>query len=211
MPRKNSPALKSIGARLDGLAGPKYWRSLDELSRTSEFQEYLHREFPESASEWSASADRRNFLSLMGASLALAGLAGCKPRAEEKIVPYVRQPEQIVPGEPLWYATAMPQNGYAMGVLVESHMGRPTKIEGNPEHPSSLGGTTAQAQASILTMYGPGPLADDQLPTPDSDVGRVSHAPRPATRCIAAASGRRDCGYSQGRLLHRRCSTSLLG
>jgi molybdopterin-containing oxidoreductase family iron-sulfur binding subunit len=81
---------------------------------------------------------RRNFLKLMGASLALAGLSGCAGQPAEKILPYVRQPEELVPGKPLFYASAMPLGGYATGVLVESHEGRPTKIEGNPPS-ASLG------------------------------------------------------------------------
>jgi Fe-S-cluster-containing dehydrogenase component len=104
----------------------------------------------------SASVDRRNFLKLMGASLALAGLTGCRARQPvEKIVPYVRQPEAIIPGKPLFYATAMTLAGYAIGLLVESHEGRPTKIEGNPQHAASLGGTDVFAQASVLDLYDP--------------------------------------------------------
>lgn len=141
--------------RLEGLHGDAYWRSLEELAGTKEFQEYLGREFPENASEWTDAVSRRNFLKFMGASLALAGVAACTRQPEEKIVPYVRQPEEIVPGKPLFYASAFTLGGYATGVLVESHMGRPTKIEGNPEHPASLGGTDVFSQASILCLYDP--------------------------------------------------------
>ncbi|MEK7817931.1 MAG: molybdopterin oxidoreductase, partial [Actinomycetota bacterium] len=91
----------------------------------------------------------------MAASLALAGMTGCTRQPAEKIVPYVRAPEQFVPGKPLYYATALSLGGYASGVLVESHLGRPTKIEGNTLHPASLGATDAFAQASILTLYDP--------------------------------------------------------
>jgi molybdopterin-containing oxidoreductase family iron-sulfur binding subunit len=91
----------------------------------------------------------------MAASLAFGGIAGCTRPPQETIVPYVRAPEELVPGKPLFYATAMPRNGYALGLLVESHQGRPTKIEGNPEHPASLGATDATAQASILSLYDP--------------------------------------------------------
>ena len=92
----------------------------------------------------------------MGASLALAGLNACRAAPlDEKIVPYVNQPEEIVPGRPLFFATAFPMGGVGTGVLVESHEGRPTKIEGNPNHPASLGATDAFAQASILTLYDP--------------------------------------------------------
>jgi molybdopterin-containing oxidoreductase family iron-sulfur binding subunit len=147
--------LAAIRARLAGTPGKTYWRSLEELAETEEFREFLHREFPRQASEWADPVSRRQFLTLMGASLALAGLNACTRQPDEKIVPYVRAPEQIVPGRPLFFATAMPLRGFAQGVLAESHMGRPTKIEGNPQHPASLGATDAFAQASVLTLYDP--------------------------------------------------------
>ena len=99
--------------------------------------------------------DRRRFLQLMGASMALSGLGACTRQPKETIVPYVKQPEQMVPGKPLYYATAALHAGYATGILVESHMGRPTKAEGNPEHPASLGATDLYAQASVLELYDP--------------------------------------------------------
>src|SRR5690242_15213629 len=105
---------------------------------------------------WSDPVSRRHFLQLMGASLALAGLSSCvSSRPKEEIVPYVRAPENLVPGKPLFFATAMPLSGFATGLLIENHLGRPTKVEGNPEHPASLGATDAFAQASILTLYDP--------------------------------------------------------
>jgi len=96
---------------------------------------------------------RRDFLSLMAASMALA--AGCKAEPPEKIVPYVRPPEELLPGTPLYFATAIPASGYAIGLIVESHEGRPIKVEGNPDHPASLGATDVFAQASLLTLYDP--------------------------------------------------------
>src|SRR3954464_6875093 len=128
-----------IRERLAAAQGKRYWRSLEELTDTPEFQEYLHREFPDDATEWTDPVTRRQFLTLMGASLALAGLSGCStsPAPAEKIMPYVRQPEEIVPGKPLFFATAMTLGGIASGLLVKSHEGRPTKIEGNPDHPAS--------------------------------------------------------------------------
>jgi Fe-S-cluster-containing dehydrogenase component len=102
-----------------------------------------------------SAVDRRQFLRLMAASLALAGLGACTRQPDEKILPYVRQPEHLVLGNPLYFATAMPLAGIATGLLVESHEGRPTKVEGNPEHPASLGTTDAWAQASILGLYDP--------------------------------------------------------
>src|SRR5690606_37306687 len=95
------------------------------------------------------------FLKLMSASLALAGVGACTRQPYEQIVPYVRQPEDIVPGKPLFYASALVQGGYARPVLVESHMGRPTKIEGNPDHPASLGAADSFTQAEILNLYDP--------------------------------------------------------
>jgi MoCo/4Fe-4S cofactor protein with predicted Tat translocation signal len=135
--------------------GPEYWRSLEELAGSQEFQEALHREFPKGASEWLDTVSRRGFLKVMGASLGLAGMTGCVKLPNEPIVPYVRQPENVVPGKPMYYATAVTLGGYASPVLVESHLGRPTKIEGNDLHPASLGGTDIFTQASILGMYDP--------------------------------------------------------
>src|SRR5688572_33495746 len=91
----------------------------------------------------------------MGASIALAGVSACTRQPAEKIVPYVRQPEEVVPGRPLFYATAMPEGGFAHPLLAENHMGRPTKLEGNPEHPASLGATDLFGQATVLTLYDP--------------------------------------------------------
>jgi MoCo/4Fe-4S cofactor protein with predicted Tat translocation signal len=136
-------------------SGPQYWRSLEELAQTDGFYEMLHREFPRQASVWPEAASRRDFLKLMSASMALAGLAGCVKLPLEPIVPYVRQPDEMVLGKPLFFASAMPFGAYATPVLVESHEGRPTKIEGNPDHPASLGGSDVFAQASILDMYDP--------------------------------------------------------
>jgi MoCo/4Fe-4S cofactor protein with predicted Tat translocation signal len=135
--------------------GPEYWRSLEELAGTPAFQEALHREFPKGASEWLDKASRRGFLKVMGASLGLAGMTGCVKLPLEPIVPYVRQPENVIPGKPMYYATAMTLGGYANPLLVESHLGRPTKIEGNDQHPASLGGTDIFAQASLLGLYDP--------------------------------------------------------
>ncbi len=135
--------------------GPVYWRSLQELAGDPEFQERLHREFPKGASEWLEPVSRRNFLSLMAASIALAGITGCVKQPLEEIVPYVVQPNDIVPGEPKFFATAMTFGGYAIPLLVTSNMGRPTKIEGNPQHPASLGGSDLFSQASILGLYDP--------------------------------------------------------
>jgi molybdopterin-containing oxidoreductase family iron-sulfur binding subunit len=147
--------LESVRMRLTAATGPEYWRSLDELAGSAAFQDLLHREFPHGASEWLDPASRRTFLKLMGASFALAGVTACTKQPLEKIVPYVKQPEEIVPGRPLFFATATTLGGYATGVLVESHEGRPTKVEGNPAHPASLGATDVFSQASVLGLYDP--------------------------------------------------------
>ena len=151
--------------------GKKYWRSLDELADTDVFREFVAREFPQQAEGWHDPIERRTFIKLMGASLALAGLTGCVFQPAEKIVPYVNQPEDHVPGKSLFFATAAPLFGAATPILVRSNEGRPTKIEGNPEHPNNRpvefpaddpyrdprgsSATDIFAQASILNLYDP--------------------------------------------------------
>ena len=151
----DSNDVQVLREKLQGTRGRTYWRSLEQVAETPEFKEFLHREFPHNASEWLDPVGRRGFLKLMGASMALAGVSACTRQPEEAIVPYVRQPEEVIPGKPLFYATAMPFAGSGVGLLVESHEGRPTKVEGNPDHPSSLGATDLFAQASILGLYDP--------------------------------------------------------
>jgi molybdopterin-containing oxidoreductase family iron-sulfur binding subunit len=146
--------LRALQQRCTTASDAALWRSLEELANSAAFQALIAREF---AYPLDADAvSRRRFLQLMGASLALAGLAGCTNQPEEKIVPYVQAPETVIPGQPLFFATAILLGGMATGILVESHMGRPTKIEGNPQHPASLGATDALTQAAILSLYGPG-------------------------------------------------------
>ena len=132
-------------------------RGLHDYMNSAAFRDAMADEFPEDAAEWTDPVSRRNFLTIMGAGLALAGATGCSPRpaSMRKIVPYTRQPEQMIPGVPLFFASAAPMAGYATGVLVRSHEGRPVKIEGNPDHPSSGGGTSAIDQASVLDLYDP--------------------------------------------------------
>ena len=147
--------LAAVRARLAGTRGPQYWRGLEEVAETPEFEALLDREFPRFAAEWPRGVSRRSFLELAAASLGLAGLTACTRQPIERIVPYVRQPEQILPGRPLFFATAAKLGGYATGVLVESHEGRPTKIEGNELHPATLGRSSVRMQASILDLYDP--------------------------------------------------------
>ncbi|HWW50800.1 MAG TPA: TAT-variant-translocated molybdopterin oxidoreductase [Verrucomicrobiae bacterium] len=154
---KNSIDLAAAEAKAAEQGGRRFWQSLEELSDTKEFRNFLENEFPANAQaeKDSDGPNRRDVLKWMAASAAMAGLGACTKLPTEKIVPYVRPPEEIIPGKPLFYATSMPLGGVATGVLVESHMGRPTKIEGNPEHPGSRGGTDVFTQASILGLYDP--------------------------------------------------------
>ena len=151
--------------------GKKYWRSLEELEDSPVFREFVAREFPQQAEGWQDPIERRTFIKLMGASLALAGLSGCVFQPPEKIVPNVKQPEEQVPGKSLFFATAAPLFGAATPVLVRTNEGRPTKIEGNPDHPNNRpldfpaedpyrdprgsSATDIFTQASILDLYDP--------------------------------------------------------
>jgi MoCo/4Fe-4S cofactor protein with predicted Tat translocation signal len=135
-------------------SGKDYWRSVDEFVDTPEFEEFAKREYPVHSENWDE-VSRRTFVKLMGGTLALAGLSGCVIQPPEKIVPYVRPEEDLLPGKPLFFATAMTLGGVATGLLAKSYDGRPVKLEGNPQHPGSLGATDALAQASLLDMYDP--------------------------------------------------------
>jgi len=147
--------LDALRARLAGKRGPALWRSLDELADTPAFHAFLHAEFPSQADALAEGMDRRHVMKLMAASFALAGLGACTRQPEERLVPYVNQPEHRIPGKPKYYATALSVAGFGIGVLAESHEGRPTKIEGNPDHPASLGASDPVLQASILGLYDP--------------------------------------------------------
>lgn len=131
-----------------------YWKSLNELAQNKEYQKYVEREFPENATEMTDQVSRRSFLRVMGASIALAGFASCR-KPVQKILPFSKMPEDVVLGEPLFYATSMPFQDSVTGLLVETIEGRPRKIEGNKEHPSSHGGTNIYQQAEILSLYDP--------------------------------------------------------
>jgi len=150
-----NPDLDAVRAQLRNARGPQLWRSLDQMADTPAFRELVEREFPQGASELNDPVSRRTFLKLMGASLALAGVTGCTYMPREKIAPFVHQPMGRTPGVPLYYASSVLLNGYATGVLVRQNDGRPTKIEPNPQHPGSAGGTDLFVQAEILTMYDP--------------------------------------------------------
>jgi molybdopterin-containing oxidoreductase family iron-sulfur binding subunit len=131
----------------------KQWKSYAELAKTEEFTQWVDEEFPNRATL--LDLDRRDFLKLTGAGMALAGLSGCRIMPQTKSVPYVRAPEQLVPGQSLYYATTLESRGLGIGVLVRSYEGRPVKIEGNPEHPSSLGATDVWTQSELLSLYDP--------------------------------------------------------
>jgi MoCo/4Fe-4S cofactor protein with predicted Tat translocation signal len=135
-------------------ARSRFWRSLDELGQSPAYAKGLTYEFPEGRVP-KTSLNRRDLLKLMGASAGLASLTACTKLPPEKIVPYVCQPEEFVPGLPLYFATAMPFGGVGRGLLVESHLGRPTKAEGNPDHPASMGAADVFGQGSVLTLYDP--------------------------------------------------------
>ncbi len=132
----------------------EYWRSLGQIEDSPEYRAAVEREFPEGASELPEGMTRRQMMMLVGASVSLAGLTACR-RPVEEIVPYVAPPEEVVPGVPRYYATTMPFRRSAYGLIVESHEGRPTKIEGNPAHPSTLGGSSVRVQASVVGLYDP--------------------------------------------------------
>ncbi|MDX2114427.1 MAG: TAT-variant-translocated molybdopterin oxidoreductase [Planctomycetota bacterium] len=166
--KEGKPVATPASARaLSAATGKSYWRSLDDLAGTKDFRSFVEREFPAMASEL-LDGSRRHFLRIMGASLALAGAAtvpGCR-RPDHKILAYNRQPEDVIPGVPLFYATAMPlPGGSCEGLLAETYEGRPTKLEGNPLHPENRGKSSVRAQAAILDLYDPdrGPAVAEAL------------------------------------------------
>jgi molybdopterin-containing oxidoreductase family iron-sulfur binding subunit len=147
--------LAAVRSELNGLKGKRYWRSVDELADTAEFQAAVEKEFPTSAQEWVDPVSRRGFMKLMGASLALAGLAGCAKQPDEPIYPYVKQPEDLVLGKPNYFATAHPFVTGAVPLLVKSDEYRPIKIDGNPEHAYNLGSSDPYTQGALLDLYDP--------------------------------------------------------
>jgi len=141
--------------KVTATGGRQYWRSMEELADSPEFDAYVRKEYPSQMEVLIDPVSRRSFMKLMGASLGLAGLAACTVQPKEEVIPYIKQPEEEVPGKALYFATAMPRSGGAVGLLVRSNEGRPTKIEGNPDHPASLGAADIYAQAAILGLYDP--------------------------------------------------------
>jgi molybdopterin-containing oxidoreductase family iron-sulfur binding subunit len=147
--------LAEVRAKLAGQTGKKYWRSIDELAGTPEFDAAVREEFPQHSSEWIDPVSRRGFLKIMGASMALAGLAGCTKQPDEPIYPYVKAPEDLVLGKPVYFATAFPLNTGAVPLLVKSDAYRPIKVDGNPDHPYNQGGSDPIAQGTLLDLYDP--------------------------------------------------------
>ena len=147
--------LAEVRAKLAGQRGKKYWRSIDELAGTPEFEAALSQEFPQHSSEWIDPVSRRGFMKMMGASMALAGLAGCTKQPDEAIYPYVKAPEDLVLGKPVYFATAFPFPTGAIPVLVKSDAYRPIKVDGNPDHPITKGGSDPITQGTLLDLYDP--------------------------------------------------------
>jgi len=147
--------LAEVRAKLDGKTGRRFWKNLDELAETPEFHELMREEFPRQSTEWVDAVSRRGFLKVMGASLALAGLAGCTKQPDEPIYPYIKQPEDLILGKPMYFATAHPFPTGAIPVLIKSDSFRPIKVDGNPEHPMSKGKSDAFTQATLLDLYDP--------------------------------------------------------
>ncbi|MGA2442130.1 MAG: TAT-variant-translocated molybdopterin oxidoreductase, partial [Tepidisphaeraceae bacterium] len=133
----------------------RYWKSLEQWENTAEFRQLIQDEFAHGAMDVDNGPSRRTFLKALAASMAMAGLTGCKPKISETIVPYVRQPAEVIPGRPLYFATAMTLGGYAQGVIATSREGRPIKLDGNPDHPANLGASDVFLQAALLDMYDP--------------------------------------------------------
>lgn len=133
---------------------PNYWKSLGELARNEEYNKFVEREFPENGSELNDKVSRRSFLRVMGASIALAGFASCR-KPVQKVMPYSKMPEEVSPGNPLYYASAMPFQDALNGIVVKTHEGRPAKVEGNEMHPGSEGNTSIFGQGALLNMYDP--------------------------------------------------------
>jgi molybdopterin-containing oxidoreductase family iron-sulfur binding subunit len=150
-----SMTLAEVRQELKGVKGKRFWRSVDELADTAEFQAAVEREFPSAAQEWVDPVSRRGFLKLMGASMALAGLAGCTKQPEETIYPYVKAPEDLVLGKPMYFATVHPFPTGGVPLLIKSDEFRPIKVDGNPEHAYNRGSSDPYSQGTLLDLYDP--------------------------------------------------------
>ncbi len=183
--------LDAVRAKLEGQTGRRFWKNLDELAATQEFNDLMAEEFPRQAmqGEWVDAVSRRGFLKVMGASLALAGLAGCTKQPDEPIYPYIKQPEDLVLGRPMYFATAHPFPTGAIPVLVKSDAFRPIKIEGNPDHPMSKGKSDAITQATLLDLYDPDRSHDVLFRGQTSDFSSFQQALAAAAKQMQGGQG----------------------
>ena len=185
--------LAEVRAKLAGQTGKRYWRSIDELAGTPEFEAAVREEFPEQASEWIDPVSRRSFLKVMGASMALAGLAGCTKQPDEPIYPYVKAPEDLILGKPVYFATAFPFPTGAVPLLVKSDAYRPVKVDGNPEHPYNQGGSDPITQGTLLDLYDP------------DRSQRVVHRGEPTNWPVFLGEFPRGCWRTRSRRAGRDC------
>lgn len=183
--------LAEVRAKLDGKTGRRFWKNLDELADTPAFHELMREEFPRQAGagEWVDPVSRRGFLKVMGASFALAGLAGCTKQPDEPIYAYVKQPEDLVLGKPMYFATAYPFPTGAVPVLVKSDSFRPIKVDGNPEHPMSKGRSDALTQATLLDLYDPDRSQRVRLRGQNSNFGEFQAAFQSGVNKISGGQG----------------------
>ena len=181
--------IATVRARLADKHGATYWRSLEELADTEEFRDFLRDEFPQQMRPINGIVDRRQFLTLAGAGLALAGLSGCRFQPQRKVVTYVEQPEDMIPGIAMIYATTAGARGDGVGVLVTSREGRPIKLEGNPQHPASLGSLDSLTMSTMLNLYDPDRAGDT------TNLGDVAQYTEFLDAALTTVAGQRD---SQG-------------
>jgi len=183
--------LAEVRAKLDGKTGRRFWKNLDELAETPAFHDLMREEFPRQsgANEWVDAVSRRGFLKVMGASLTLAGLAGCTKQPDEPIFPYVKQPEDLVLGKPMYFATAHPFPTGAIPILVKSDAFRPIKIEGNPEHPMVKGKSDAFTQGTLLDLYDPDRSKEVLYRGTSSDWGKFQQVFATAAKATAGGQG----------------------
>jgi molybdopterin-containing oxidoreductase family iron-sulfur binding subunit len=183
--------LDAVRAKLAGQSGRRYWKNLDELAATPEFNALMQEEFPRQAmqGEWVDAVSRRGFLKVMGASLALAGMAGCTKQPDEPIYPYVKQPEDLVLGKSMYFATAFPFPTGAIPVLVKSDAFRPIKVDGNPDHPMSKGKSDAMTQGTLLELYDPDRSHGVRYRGQASDFGKFQKALLAAAKKSSGGQG----------------------
>ena len=187
--------LDAVRAKLQGQTGRRFWKNLDELAATPEFDKLMAEEFPRQAGstfgqgEMVDAVSRRGFLKVMGASMALAGLAGCTKQPDEPIFPYVRQPEDLVFGKPMYFATAHPFPTGAIPVLVKSDAFRPIKLEGNPDHPMAKGKSDATTQATLLDLYDPDRATVTHYRGQETDFGKFQDALLKAAKASNGGEG----------------------